>query len=404
MKIILPDDVSTIINKLTENGYEAYAVGGCVRDSILCREPGDWDITTSAKPEQVKALFRRTIDTGIAHGTVTIMMGRTGYEVTTYRVDGEYEDNRHPKNVEFTPLLSEDLKRRDFTINAMAYNDKDGIVDLFDGSGDIGRKLIRCVGNPAERFGEDALRILRAVRFSAQLGFDIEENTCEAISKLAPTLANISKERIHTELGKLLLSPNPDFINHAYELGITEVVCPVYDNISDKKTVLKLLKLTQPLIPFRYAAVFIENTAEQAEKALKELKLDNNTIARVSNIVKHHGLQLPAEEVGIRRLINAVGYDKVGDVVEFETAFAISVGDITRQGELMAMKQMINLIKDRGDCVDNKGLAITGKDLIEKGMTPGKEIGNALHHCIELVLERPECNTREILLHELNIE
>lgn len=404
MKIILPDDVSTIINKLTENGYEAYAVGGCVRDSILCREPGDWDITTSAKPEQVKGLFRRTIDTGIAHGTVTIMMGRNGYEVTTYRVDGEYEDNRHPKNVEFTPLLSEDLKRRDFTINAMAYNDKAGIVDLFDGSGDIERKLIRCVGNPEERFGEDALRILRAVRFSAQLGFDIEANTCDAIRKLVPTLANISKERIHTELGKLLLSPNPDYINRAYELGITGVVCPSYDNISDKTTALKLLKLTQPLIWFRYAAVFVESTAEQAEAALRELKLDNNTIAKVTNIIKNHGLQPLTEEVGIRRLISTVGYTQVEEIVEFESVFASIVGDTARCDELLAMRRLISIIKDRGDCVDYKGLAIKGKDLIEKGMTPGKEIGKALQHCLELVLEKPECNTREILLHELNIE
>lgn len=404
MKIILPDDVSTIINKLTENGYEAYAVGGCVRDSILCREPGDWDITTSAKPEQVKALFRRTIDTGIAHGTVTVMIGRNGYEVTTYRVDGEYEDNRHPKNVEFTPLLSEDLKRRDFTINAMAYNDEDGMVDLFDGNGDIERKLIRCVGNPEERFGEDALRILRAVRFSAQLGFDIEENTCQAIRKLAYTLDNISRERIHSELGKLLLSPNPDYINRAYELGITKVICPVYDTIKDKNTVLQLLCMTKPYIWFRYAAVFVESDYKSAEAVLRGLKLDNNTISRVSCIIRNHGFEVPEDEVGTRRCINATGYAQMEDVVEFECIYSTIVGDDVRSNRLRHMIGLMELIRKRGDCTDYKGLAIKGSDLIAVGMTPGKEIGEALKICLELVLEKPECNTREILLRKLNIE
>ena len=188
MNIKMPDDVKVIIEKLTENGYEAYAVGGCVRDSIIRRVPGDWDITTSALPDEVKALFKRTIDTGIEHGTVTIMMGHNGYEVTTYRLDGEYEDSRHPKNVEFTQNLREDLRRRDFTINAMAYNDELGIVDMFGGMDDLDNGIIRCVGNAEERFTEDALRILRAVRFSAQLGFEIEENTCKAITKLAPAI------------------------------------------------------------------------------------------------------------------------------------------------------------------------------------------------------------------------
>ena len=170
MKITLPDDVKQIIETLEQHGYEGYAVGGCVRDSILGRIPNDWDITTSATPQQVKKLFPRTVDTGIQHGTVTVLMGKEGYEVTTYRVDGEYEDARHPKEVTFTANLEEDLRRRDFTINAMAYNDSEGLVDVFGGRADIEQKVIRCVGNAEERFGEDALRIMRAVRFSAQLG------------------------------------------------------------------------------------------------------------------------------------------------------------------------------------------------------------------------------------------
>ena len=172
--------------KLCEHGYEAYLVGGCVRDMLLGREPGDWDITTSAKPEEVKAVFRRTVDTGIKHGTVTVMMGKEGYEVTTFRIDGDYTDGRHPDSVTFTPDLIEDLKRRDFTINAMAYNRDRGLVDAFGGRKDLEDGVIRCVGAAEERFTEDALRILRAIRFSAQLGFEIEEHTENAIKNCSP--------------------------------------------------------------------------------------------------------------------------------------------------------------------------------------------------------------------------
>ena len=224
MIINLPEDVRHIINKLADEGYEAYAVGGCVRDSVIGRVPDDWDITTSARPEDVKRIFRRTVDTGIEHGTVTVMIGREGYEVTTFRIDGEYKDSRHPENVEFTASLKEDLKRRDFTINAMAYNEQEGIVDLFGGMDDIQSGIIRCVGNPADRFAEDALRMLRAVRFSAQLGYDIDKDTAAAIEELAGTIAAVSKERIHTEIGKTIMSSHPEYIEKACLLGITPVV------------------------------------------------------------------------------------------------------------------------------------------------------------------------------------
>ena len=208
VKIDIPEKANFIIKTLSDAGFEAYVVGGCVRDSILGRDPQDWDITTSAAPLKVKELFRRTVDTGLQHGTVTVMLGEEGFEVTTYRLDGVYEDGRHPKEVTFTACLEEDLKRRDFTINAMAYNDEAGLVDLFDGLGDIERKVIRCVGDPMERFSEDALRMLRAVRFAAQLGYEIDGGTQEAIKKLSKNLEKISAERIHTELIKLLVSDN----------------------------------------------------------------------------------------------------------------------------------------------------------------------------------------------------
>lgn len=231
MHINLPEKVNTIIEALLAHGYEAYAVGGCVRDSLLGREADDWDITTSASPYEVKELFRRTIDTGIQHGTVTVMLDKEGFEVTTYRIDGEYEDGRHPKEVLFTKNLEEDLKRRDFTINAMAYNEQTGLVDIFGGIKDLENGIIRCVGVARERFEEDALRILRAYRFSAQLGFEIDAETRRAASVLAGNLKKISAERIRTELTKLLLSKNPDRLVWAMEDGITPEFLPEWDRM-----------------------------------------------------------------------------------------------------------------------------------------------------------------------------
>ena len=200
MQIRLPEKVKYIIETIQAAGFEAYAVGGCIRDYVLGKEPNDWDITTSARPEAVKALFDKTIDTGIRHGTVTVMIGREGFEVTTYRIDGEYEDGRHPKEVTYTMELKEDLRRRDFTINAMAYNETDGLIDMFGGMEDIKNHILRCVGDAKERFDEDALRMMRAVRFSAQLGYEIEKKTADAIETLCENLCRISAERIRTEL------------------------------------------------------------------------------------------------------------------------------------------------------------------------------------------------------------
>ena len=225
-QINLPEDVKYILNILRAAGYEAYAVGGCVRDCLLGKLPKDWDVTTSALPEDVKRLFPRTVDTGIKHGTVTVMVKSEGYEVTTYRVDGEYTDGRHPESVSFTACLDEDLKRRDFTINALVYNEATGVTDLFGGTKDLENGIIRCVGVAEERFGEDALRILRAVRFSAQLGFDIEKDTYTAAVKLGKNLAKVSAERIKAELDKTLVSDNPGHICLLKSMGLDKVILP----------------------------------------------------------------------------------------------------------------------------------------------------------------------------------
>ncbi len=231
MKIKLPDEVNNIIAQLESHGYEAYIVGGCVRDALLGRNPEDWDITSNALPEDIKRIFPVTIDTGIAHGTVTVRRNKKNYEVTTYRVDGEYIDSRHPENVTFVRNLKEDLRRRDFTVNAMAYNDRVGLVDEFSGFADLKSGIIRCVEDPYRRFSEDALRMLRAVRFLAQLDFSLENKTREAISSLAGNLSKISAERICSEFIKIITGNHPEAILEIYNLHLTKSFFPEWDEM-----------------------------------------------------------------------------------------------------------------------------------------------------------------------------
>lgn len=407
VRIALPKDVKHIIDVLMENGYEAYAVGGCVRDSILGRVPGDWDITTSALPMQVKELFRRTVDTGIQHGTVTVMLGRNGYEVTTYRIDGRYEDSRHPESVEFTPKLEEDLKRRDFTINAMAYNDEHGIVDIFDGVGDLQRKIIRCVGNAHDRFDEDALRILRAVRFSAQLGFGIEENTARAAKELAVNLKRISSERIHTEFNKMLKSAHPDYFSVADAIGIMEIVLPEYHVMSaqDKAFVGALAKECACQLPERYAAMLFmsggyseEGPADTAKRVLKRLKLDNDTINTASMLLRFGMLEITDDEPRIRHIIYETGDKNILRILDFRAAYEKCIGnDIA---DVRRMYDICNMIFERGDCVSLKNLAITGRELIAMGVPAGRQMGEILNSLLMLVLDNPQLNDREQLSKE----
>lgn len=394
--IELPKDVRYIIDILTQNGYEAYAVGGCVRDSILGRVPGDWDITTSALPQQVKALFRRTIDTGIQHGTVTIMLGKNGYEVTTYRIDGKYEDSRHPESVEFTPNLEEDLKRRDFTINAMAYNDENGIVDIFGGIDDIRNRIIRCVGNAHDRFTEDALRILRAVRFSAQLGFEIDKATKDAARELAPTLVKISRERIHTELNKLLLSDNPDYFSVVYELGVMKVIISELEGVNsgDIDRLKVLIKRTKPCLPERYAALLSVIGKDKTRAVLKGLKLDNATISMAVKLVEYLGITPALTEPQMRHYINEVGKEDAIRVIDFNLSFA----DDSMHEEYTDMRKLCAHVLERGDCTSLKELDVTGKDLVDAGFEAGKQLGELLNSLLTEVLDNPSLNDRNYLL------
>lgn len=396
VRIELPKDVRHIINVLMENGYEAYAVGGCVRDSILGRTPGDWDITTSALPMQVKALFRRTVDTGIQHGTVTVMLGKNGYEVTTYRIDGKYEDSRHPKSVEFTSNLVEDLKRRDFTINAMAYNDEHGIVDAFDGMGDLKRRIIRCVGKAHDRFDEDALRILRAVRFSAQLGFDIEDDTAKAARELAPTLVKISRERIHTELNKLLLSDNPAYFSVVYDLGVMKIIIPELENIDAHKLdkIKHFIKKTSAVLPERYAALLSCVDADTAGRILKGLKLDNATISMASKLVKYYNMNPVVSEAAVRHYINEVGENDALRIIDFNISIC---GSELNKG-YTDMKKICVMVKERGDCTELRNLKISGRDLMEAGFPAGKQLGEILQKLLCEVLDNPKFNEYNYLL------
>ena len=435
MQIQLPEKVHKIIDTLEEAGFEAYAVGGCVRDSILGREPDDWDITTSAKPEEMKRLFPRTVDTGIKHGTVTVLLGGEGFEVTTYRIDGTYEDGRHPSEVTFTSNLKEDLLRRDFTINAMAYNERSGLVDLYGGLADIDKQVIRCVGDAVERFEEDALRMLRAVRFSAQLGYRIDEVTGEAVKALAPNLQKISAERIRVELVKLVTSPHPDYLRTAYELGITAQVLPEFDLCMETpqrhrhhcydvgEHILHSMLGVEPDKVLRLGMLFHDIGKPQTltvdpdgtthnkrhplegekitRKVMRRLKFDNDTTDKVTKLVLYHDYDIAPTEAGVRRAVKRIGEDIFPMIFTVRRADIAAQSDDMREEKLAKVAYIEKLYREvlaRRDAVTLKDLAISGNDLIAGGMPPGRQIGETLSALLERVLDDPSLNTREILL------
>ena len=412
-------------------------VGGCVRDSLLGRNPNDWDITTSALPLQVKALFRRTIDTGLKHGTVTILMDGEPFEVTTYRVDGEYLDGRHPSEVTFTASLQEDLQRRDFTINAMAYSEKKGLQDLFGGLPDLEKGLIRAVGDPAKRFGEDALRIMRAVRFAAQLGYEVEADTVQAMKELAPTLSKISAERIAAELEKLLVSPHPEKLKMAYECGITAVILPEFDRCMEtaqnnphhkysvgEHTIVSIGNARPDRI-LRYTMLMHdmgkpsckttdeqgidhfyghqEVSAQMANDILRRLKSDNETRRSVSKLVRYHDLTCGLTGKSVRKAISLIGEDLFPLYLEVKDADTRAQSDFRFQEKMDYLEEVRLLyrkILEEGDCLSLKDLAVNGKDLIAAGMKPGREIGEVLEAMYRDVIDDPEHNNKEYLMEK----
>lgn len=394
IEIQVPEAARRIIEQLNTSGFEAYVVGGCVRDSLLGRQPEDWDITTSAKPEQVKEIFNRTVDTGIQHGTVTVLIDHEGYEVTTYRIDGEYEDGRHPKSVEFTGNLLEDLKRRDFTINAMAYSDREGLVDAFDGVKDLEGRVIRCVGNPIDRFTEDALRILRAIRFSAQLGFDMEAETRAAISVIAPNMAKVSKERIQVELTKLLLSDHPGRLKDVYENGIGPYISKHFEAAGKQPFESERFTELPPVKHMRWSGFLRLEEPEDAVRILKELKLDNDTIYQTKTLVSLWKTEISAHKPAIRQVMSTLSPELFKDLLWFQKVFCHP----SYKNRLEMVEQYSEEILRAGDCIRLKDMAVTGRELIDAGMKPGPEMGTVLNRLFQLVLEKPECNNREYLM------
>lgn len=406
IRINLPDDVRRIIKTIEDNGYEAYAVGGCVRDSILGRNPDDWDITTSARPEQIKSFFKKTIDTGIKHGTVTVMMNHTGYEVTTYRIDGEYKDGRHPESVEFSAKLVDDLKRRDFTINAMAYNESNGFVDEFNGIEDLNNHVIRCVGNPIERFSEDALRMMRAIRFSAQLGFDIDSKTYAAIVELAPAIRHVSMERVQVELAKTIMSDNPFYVKQYEQTGLLRENLSYMDEILSGKLVknaMAMLKYAPKSTVLRYAAIFNMGEPDRVKAELKALKLDNYTVDTVTKLVAYSKDTIEENEPAVREAVHKYGKELLALMFENEEARINTKEEIvgislsSQRLHLNRIKKMYEDIISRGDCISVKDLDITGNDLMEYGLS-GVQIGKTLNELLHIVIENPKLNEKSTLL------
>ncbi len=430
----LSKSAEKIIEKLIAAGFSAYAVGGAVRDCLLGLPAHDFDVTTSAKPQEVKALFKKTFDTGIAHGTVTVLEDGEAIEVTTFRSDGEYLDNRKPESVTLVKDVREDLARRDFTINALCYNKHDGIIDLFSGIDDLNNKIIRAIGNPEKRFCEDALRILRAVRFSAQLGFEIEENTKNAIKECAHLVKNLSVERIAAELDKILMSDSPDHLKMLYDLGVLAHICPemcdcftteqntrwhIYDVGTHS---VEVIKNCPKAIHLRYASLMhdwgkphtkgindlgedmFRNHAkvsqELAESFCRKYKFSNERRDKIVRLVRFHDIEILPEKKYVKRAINKVGDDIFYDLICLKRADCQSQNLELTASRLPYIDRLFELyeeIKENCEPFGVKNLKINGNDLKKLGFT-GKKIGEVLNILLEKVIDNPELNEKEKLI------
>ena len=395
MIIDLPKNVENIIERLKEHGFEGFAVGGCVRDSLLKKTPTDWDITTDALPEDMKKIFKKTFDTGIAHGTVTVLMDGVGYELTTYRIDGNYSDGRHPDSVSFSKNLSEDLCRRDFTVNAMAYSHNKGIVDLFGGRKDLQNGIIRAVGDAKKRFDEDALRMLRAVRFAAQLGFKIDDDTFAAIKEKAKLLSNVSKERIFVELNKSLCGDFAQNIKMVYTSGLYRYIGKEFAKLDESIYDFYPRKFHNK--KYMYWAVFLENieNAEAVKKILFELKSDNATKNNTYLLVKELKNPLPSSDEDIRWSLHRIGADLFCDYIEILRSDKKNKDILDK---IDTIEDRYSLIMKENHAYEISMLDITGKDLMDLGISKGPKIGEVLEFLLKKVIENPLNNEKSSLL------
>lgn len=438
MKLKLPRNVGYIINTLYQEGYEGYAVGGCIRDCLLKKKPNDWDICTSAEPEKVINIFRekgfKAIPTGLKHGTITLILDDESYEITTFRIESEYEGNRRPISVIFTDDIVQDLSRRDFTINAMAYNNKRGLIDPFHGRSDLNNKIVKTVGNANERFQEDALRIIRGVRFACQLNFEIDDITLKAMKTNRDLISNISMERIREELNKILLSDRPSSgFYHIKELSLLPYIIPelelcigfdqknpyhhkdVYDHImevldkTEKDLVIRLGALLHDIgkpqcftIDDQGQGHFYKHSSistDITELALKRLKYDNNTIKSVKILVKEHMSKYDElSDKAIKRFINRVGLENMSNLFALQRADILGSKPPYDLSNVEYMENRCKEIVSKKEPLSLKDLHINGYELMSLGIKPGKKIGEILEFLLGVVLESPESNTKEVLI------
>lgn len=384
--LFLPSDTEYIIETLQKNGYEAFAVGGCVRDMLNGDTPHDFDITTSAEPETVMSLFEKTVPTGIKHGTVTVIINGVPNEVTTYRTDGEYRDHRRPDSVIFVKSLREDLARRDFTVNAMAYNKKDGLKDFFSGREDIENRILRAVGEPGRRFYEDALRIMRLFRFSSVLGFDIEENTLKAALEYAPTLKSVSAERIYSELLKTLCGKNPAALKPLTDIGGLGFLGV---NTSPDYGILPLLgSADTKLFAFLYSG------GAEVRAALDFLRVPNKTKKAAQDMLTLLNMPFPKTKPEIKEMLYLTSPPSAENYFDYRSAYG---------KDCAAARDMLTEIIKNGEPYRISDLKIGGKDLKKCGIS-GRAIGETLEKLRRSVLKNPELNTRSELIKAVKNE
>ena len=436
MKIEMPQGAKKILDTLGRNGFEAYIVGGCVRDSLLGSKPNDWDITTNALPEQIAACFPgyTLVLNGIRHGTVGIVEDGVLFEATTYRVDGTYSDNRRPDSVAFTPRLEEDLCRRDFTVNAMAYNERDGLIDCFGGRSDLNKRLIRCVGEPEKRFEEDALRILRALRFASKLDFAIEKKTANAVLKEKDRLLNIANERIAKELLSLLcgqgagrvlrefpqvffvflpeLAPMLHFDQNTpyHNLPLWEHTAKSVESIApqrDLRLVMLLHDIGKPLCKttdgqgVSHYRGHPQKSAERAQGILTRLRLPTSLAEEAVQLVLYHDYRCEPSARAVRRLLSRVGEQAAKKLVQVRMADADAQSSYRREEKLRLIadyESMLSEVLARGDCFSLKDLELNGKDLLTAGYPAGKEMGRVLAMLLGEVIDGRLENKKALLL------
>lgn len=387
MKSIAPPEYADfVLERLETSGHAAYLVGGCVRDILMGRHPNDWDICTSALPEEVIKVFPNTRPTGIKHGTVTVITHGSQVEVTTFRSDGEYKDHRRPENVRYIADLKGDLERRDFTINAIAMERSGDLFDPFSGRDDIQNKIIRCVGDPDTRFNEDALRMLRALRFSAVLGFEIDAATLKSIQNNAYLAKALAKERVQTELEKILLSASPSMLSSVIEFGLLGDIVSPQASVPDLRAI-KRLPRNRTLRWAGLCALLIKGGhITDAERFLLSLRLDSSTVNNCSVGCKLCSEKAPASRLDWKRIISKHGTD---------TAMcAASCAEVLYgKGHLSLLKSVIK----SGECCSRSELSVNGDDLIKLGYR-GTEIGNVMDALLSHVLEFPDDNENDYLL------